>query len=133
MKTENEEELIKEAFGIDFLEWYCQVFIHDPELKEKIRLSQQKPLAYRELLKFLQPFAKKMKEWKMRFGEIRYYKGKYKVRVKLKSKGNWMVEVLEPIPLKPRHPQDRKCLRAGDVIVTVPRLLWKQRRCSNGL
>jgi len=29
-------------------------------------------------------------------GEIRYYKGKHKVRVLTESRGNWIVEALEP-------------------------------------
>jgi asparagine synthetase B (glutamine-hydrolysing) len=29
-------------------------------------------------------------------GEIRYYKGKHKVKVLTESKGNWIVEALEP-------------------------------------
>jgi len=57
--------------------------------------------------------------------EIRWYKGKYKVRVKLTSKSNWLIEVLEPIPLNPRYVKDKLCWRIGDVFTTVPRLLWK--------
>jgi len=29
-------------------------------------------------------------------GEIRYYKGKYKVKILTESKGNWIIEALEP-------------------------------------
>ena len=53
------EALLKKVFGIDFLDWYCEVFLPNrPEEKEKIRQSplEQKPLAYQELLKFLIPF-----------------------------------------------------------------------------
>lgn len=30
-------------------------------------------------------------------GEVRYYKGKWRVRVEAQSLGNWLVEALEPI------------------------------------
>jgi len=29
-------------------------------------------------------------------GEIRYYKGKFKVKILTESKGNWVIEALEP-------------------------------------
>ena len=66
----------------------------------------------------------------MRSGEIRWYKGKYKVRVKLKSKGNWMVEALEEIPLVPSNIKFGlgKSIFEGEIFTTVPRLLWKHPR-----
>ena len=60
--------------------------------------------------------------------EIRWYKGKYKVKVVLTSKGNWMVEALEDIPLNSPFFYNKKyyaCAPKGVTFVTVPRLLWK--------
>lgn len=60
--------------------------------------------------------------------EIRWYKGKYKVEVILKSKGNWRVKALEqvcfgsnisPFPIK---------MHVGYEFTTVPRLLWRKPR-----
>ena len=59
--------------------------------------------------------------------EIRWYKGRYKVKVILKSKGNWKVEALEAIPLVPSTITFGlgKTIFEGETFVTVPRLLWK--------
>jgi hypothetical protein len=45
--------------------------------------------------------------------EIRYYKGKFKVEILLKSKGNWLVRSLEGVPQQ---------------FTTCPRLLWRKPR-----
>ena len=62
-----------------------------------------------------------------RHEEIRWYKGKYKVKVLLTSKGNWKVEALEEIPLIPSTIEFGlgKSIFEGETFVTVPRLLWK--------
>jgi hypothetical protein len=52
--------------------------------------------------------------------EIRWYKGKYKVEVVLKSRGNWRVKALENMPFT----------KEGNTFTTPPRLLWRRRRHS---
>ena len=63
--------------------------------------------------------------------EIRWYRGKYKVKVVLKRKKpkgvkhypvTWLVEALEYIPLS--RGQFRRIL-IGEQFTTIPRLLWK--------
>ena len=64
--------------------------------------------------------------------EIRYYKGKYRVEIVLKSKLNYRVKALEKIPFvyffanegvwNPRE------VKIGDAFTTVPRLLWRHPR-----
>lgn len=62
--------------------------------------------------------------------EIRWYKGKYKVKVLLKSKGNWGVQALENIPelfdLVPYTEETYACM-----FTTVPRLLWRHPRVAH--
>ena len=66
--------------------------------------------------------------------EIRYYKGKWKVELVLKSKGNYRVKALEPIRFN--HSKTRQSqpfvsdaiAEYGDEFVTVPRLLWRHPR-----
>ena len=62
--------------------------------------------------------------------EIRYYKGRYKVKVVQKSRKNWKVEALEEIPLIPSTIEFGlgKSIFEGETFVTVPRLLWKHPR-----
>lgn len=64
--------------------------------------------------------------------EVRWYKGKYKVRIIQKSnvgvKGkhlirNMLVEALEDIPL-----EFPACILQGEEFTTVPRLLWRHPR-----
>lgn len=68
--------------------------------------------------------------------EIRWYKGKWKVRVIQKSNvdvkrkhliRNVMVEALEPVEYEGLRGQ-KWILREGDGFVTVPRLLWRHPR-----
>jgi hypothetical protein len=67
--------------------------------------------------------------------EIRWYKGKYKVEVILKSKGNWRVRALEAIPfplfrygntfsVAISSSKPKTGIEKGDEFTTVPRLLW---------
>jgi len=63
--------------------------------------------------------------------EIRYYKGKYRVEVLQKSKGNWMVQALEFIPTKNKGGILTDWICDLDKFVTCPRLLWRKRRGAN--
>lgn len=63
--------------------------------------------------------------------EIRWYKGKYKVEVLKKSKGNWLVKALEKFNILRKGrimPSIAKTVEVGDEFTTVPRLLWKKPR-----
>lgn len=56
--------------------------------------------------------------------EIRYYKGEHKVKVLTKSKGNWIVEALEPfddIVYK-----ERVKVKLGQRRIVAPNLLFKK-------
>ena len=58
-------------------------------------------------------------------GEIRYYKGKYKVRVLTESRGNWIVEALEPFE---DVVNDEKVeVKAGERRIVAPNLLFKRK------
>ena len=57
------EKEINNAFKRNFLDWYCDVFQLKNE-KERIRRMKEKPQAYRELLVFLEPYAKMLLELK---------------------------------------------------------------------
>ena len=58
-------------------------------------------------------------------GEIRYYKGKYKVKVLTESKGNWIVEALEPFEDKIRG--EKVKVKAGERRIVSPNLLFKRK------
>lgn len=59
----NQEEKISMAFGIDFAECYCKVFVPHQSTKTNIkRIKRLKPQAYKELLSFLEPFADRILE-----------------------------------------------------------------------
>lgn len=71
--------------------------------------------------------------------EIRWYKGKWKVRIVKRSevKGkhrprNMMVETLEEIPVATlvheKESSTRACIGVGSQFTTVPRLLWRHPR-----
>lgn len=62
--------------------------------------------------------------------EIRWYKGKYKVKVIQKSKGNWMVKALEEIPFSNLTFDLRKSILKGELFITIPRLLWKHKKLT---
>lgn len=58
--------------------------------------------------------------------DIRYYKGKYKVQILLKSKSNYGVKALEFIP---DFMENREQFENNVVMfTTVPRLLWRHPR-----
>ena len=61
------------------------------------------------------------------FEEIRYYKGLYRVRVKIKSPKNWLVEALEEIPMM--YATSNMVIPIGKLFITYHRLLnCKQRK-----
>lgn len=59
--------------------------------------------------------------------EIRFYKGKHKVTVLQKSKGNWLVRAEEPIPRGGPYgwPRLFDVIRKGEVFTAPYRLLWR--------
>jgi len=57
--------------------------------------------------------------------EIRYYKGKYKVRVLTKSRGNWIVEALEEFQDDVHG--ERAEVRVGAERIVAPNLLFKRK------
>lgn len=65
--------------------------------------------------------------------EIRWYKGKYKVEVLLKSKGNYRVRALENVLIGYSYCfSEEKALKTwkfiGEEFVSPPRLLWRHPR-----
>ena len=63
--------------------------------------------------------------------EIRWYRGKYKVKVLLKDKRRWLVEALETIystmrlsDVTLRH----RYIITGERFVTEPRFLWRDKK-----
>jgi len=67
--------------------------------------------------------------------EVRFYKGKYRVEVLRKSKGNYLVRALEPVVLIQRTTWSTGEIEEWDVefrkgweFTTVPRLLWTHPR-----
>jgi len=57
--------------------------------------------------------------------EIRYYKGKHKVKVLTKSRGNWIVESLEPFEDIFRG--QKVSVKIGDKRIVVPNLLFRMK------
>jgi len=57
--------------------------------------------------------------------EIRYYKGKHKVRVLTKSRGNWIIEALEPFEDVISGQQAN--VKVGDRRIVVPNLLFRMK------
>ena len=69
--------------------------------------------------------------------EIRWYKGKYRVEIVLKSKVNYRVKALEEFPFKnwgiSPFTEDLGLVASGtteigEEFTTVPRLLWRHKR-----
>ena len=58
-------------------------------------------------------------------GEIRYYKGKHKVKVLTESKGNWIVEALEPF--EDVVNDERVEVKAGERRIVAPNQLFKRK------
>jgi hypothetical protein len=61
--------------------------------------------------------------------ETRYYKGKHRVRVFTKSRGNWIVEALEPFEdiLNGREVK----VKTGERRIVAPNLLFKRQNMSS--
>ena len=55
-------------------------------------------------------------------GEIRYYKGKHRVKVVSESKGNWVVEALESFEDDVQG--ERVNVKAGERRIVAPNLLF---------
>jgi hypothetical protein len=57
--------------------------------------------------------------------EIRYFKGKHKVKILTKSRGNWVVEALEPF--EDVVYGQRVNVKGGERRIVVPNLLFKMK------
>jgi hypothetical protein len=57
-------------------------------------------------------------------GEIRYYKGKHKVKVQTKSRGNWIVEALEAF--EDVVDGQKIKVRRGERRIVAPNLLFER-------
>lgn len=55
-------------------------------------------------------------------GEIRYYKGKHKVKVLTESRGNWIVEALEPFEDEVQG--EKVKVKVGERRIVAPNLLF---------
>jgi hypothetical protein len=74
-------------------------------------------------------YIKQYKWRKIRMGEdIRFYKGKHKVKVLSQSKGNWLVETLEPF--EDAVYGKSVSVKAGERRVVAPNLLFKRKGLS---
>jgi hypothetical protein len=57
--------------------------------------------------------------------EIRYYKGKHKVKVLTKSRGNWIVEALEEF--EDIVYGEKSTVKVGEQRIVAPNLLFKKK------
>jgi hypothetical protein len=57
--------------------------------------------------------------------EIRYYKGKHKVRVLTRSRGNWIVEALETFEDTVKG--EKAKVKKGERRIVTPNLLFKKK------
>lgn len=57
--------------------------------------------------------------------EVRYYKGKYKVKILTESRGNWIVEALEPF--EDNVYGEKVKVKTGERRIVAPNLLFKRR------
>jgi len=57
--------------------------------------------------------------------EVRFYKGKFKVKVLTKSRGYWIVEALEPFEDVVNG--ERVRVRTGERRIVVPNLLFRKK------
>jgi hypothetical protein len=57
--------------------------------------------------------------------EVRYYKGKYKVKVLTKSRGNWIVEALEEF--EDVVYGEKLMVKVGEQRIVAPNLLFKKK------
>ncbi len=57
--------------------------------------------------------------------DIRYYKGKHKVKVLAQSKGSWVVEAIEPF--KDAVYGKKVTVKTGETRIVTPNLLFKRK------
>jgi len=57
--------------------------------------------------------------------EVRYYKGKYKVKVLTESRGNWIIEALEPF--EDIDYGEKVEVKTGERRIVAPNLLFKRK------
>jgi len=57
--------------------------------------------------------------------EVRYYKGKYKVKVLTESRGNWIIEALEPFDVIVYG--EKVEVKTGERCIVAPNLLFKRK------
>jgi len=57
--------------------------------------------------------------------EIRFYKGRHKVKVMTKSRGHWIVEALEPF--EDRVYGEKVKVKTGERRIVAPNLLFKRK------
>ena len=57
--------------------------------------------------------------------DIRFYKGKYKVKVMTRSKGNWIIEALEPFEEIVNG--EKAQVKIGERRIVAPNLLFKKK------
>ncbi len=57
--------------------------------------------------------------------DVRFYKGKHKVRILTKSKGNWIVEALKPFEDIVNNARVR--VKTGERRIVSPNLLFKRK------
>jgi len=60
--------------------------------------------------------------------EVRFYKGKYMVKILAESRGNWVVKALEPF--EDIVNGERLCVKVGEKRIAAPNLLFKRRGLS---
>ena len=60
--------------------------------------------------------------------EVRFYKGKYMVKILAESRGNWVVKALEPF--EDIVNGERLCVKVGEKRIVAPNLLSKRRGLS---
>jgi hypothetical protein len=57
--------------------------------------------------------------------ERRFYKGKYMVKILAESRGNWVVEALEPF--EDVVYGEKLCVKSGERRIVAPNLLFKRK------
>jgi hypothetical protein len=60
--------------------------------------------------------------------DVRFYKGKYLVKILAESPGNWVVKALEPF--EDIVNGERLCVKVGEKRIVAPNLLFKRRGLS---
>jgi hypothetical protein len=63
--------------------------------------------------------------WVIMSDEVRFYKGKFKVKVLTKSRGYWIVEALEPF--EDIVSDEKTHVKVGEKRIVAPNLLFKKK------